>query len=196
MARPITIQTDQIVERARLLFLEHGYKLSTARIARDLGISEGTIFKRFGTKEALFAATMGMPSADFARLWSEQAGEGTLEGTLERIGHELVAHFRVVLPRIIMLRQASCVEPLSVLAEREAAPPVILLDGVTEYLRSETVLGRFQAHEPRIAARMLVGALANFVFFEVLGFEVHDEEETQRTILGMVSVLVTGSRLS
>jgi AcrR family transcriptional regulator len=196
MARPVTIQTEHIVETARLLFLEHGYALSTSRIARALGISEGTIFKRFGTKEALFAASMGMPSTDFARLWPEQAGEATLERNLERIGHELVAHFRVVLPRIIMLRQTSRIDPLCMLSQSKTAPPVVLLDGVADYLRCETALGRFQAHAPRIAARMLVGALANFVFFEVLGFEVHDEEETERTIRGMVSLLVTGSGLS
>lgn len=196
MARPVTIQTEQIVEKARLLFLEHGCKLSTNRIARALGISEGTIFKRFGTKEALFAASMGMPSADFARSWPKRAGEAPLSEALEQIGHELVAHFRVALPRLIMLRRASGIDPFSVLAESNEAPPVVLLDGVTEFLRREIQLERFRADEPRIAARMLVGTLANFVFFEVMGFEVHGKEETERTIRGMVTLLVTGSRLS
>ena len=62
MARPTIIRTEQIVETARLLFLEHGYTLSTASIARKLNISEGSIFKRFKTKDALFAAAMGVPS--------------------------------------------------------------------------------------------------------------------------------------
>jgi len=196
MARPITISTEHIVETARQLFLSQGVAVSTARIADELGISEGLIFKRFGTKEALFAASMGMPSVDFARCWPQRAGEVPLSAALEQIGQELVAHFRVALPRIIMLRRASGIDPFSVLAESDEAPPVVLLDGVTEFLRCETDLGRFRAEDPRIAARMLVGALANFVFFEVLGFEVHGKEETERTIRGMVALLVTGSRLS
>jgi len=192
MARPVTIRTEQIVETARSLFLEHGFKLSTARIAKAVGISEGSIFKRFATKEALFAAAMGLPSTDFARGWPERAGQGSLEAELLAICHRLVVHFRVVLPRMIMLRRASPVDPLSVMSKVESPPPVVLLDGVTEYLKREVALGRFCVDEPRVAARMLVAGLMNFVFFEVMGFETHTEAETARAVEGMVALLIAG----
>ena len=196
MARPITIQTEAIVETARLLFLAHGYAVTTSRIAAELNISEGTIFKRFKTKHALFAAAMGMPSADFARAWVARAGEGELQEVLAGMGQELVDHLRIAMPRMIMVRRASSMEPLAMMANGDVAPPVVVLDSVTEFLRREIEIGRLGAQEPRIAARMLVGALANFVLFEVLGFESHDEAETQRTIRGMVALLVSGSRVA
>jgi len=192
MARPVTIRTEQIIETARSLFLEHGFKLSTARIAHEIGISEGSIFKRFPTKEALFAAAMGLPSTDFAGGWPDRAGQGQPEDELLGISHRLVAHFRVMLPRMIMLRRTSHIDPLSVMSQAESPPPVVLLDGVTEYLRREAELGRFRVAEPRVAARMLVGGLMNFVFFEVMGFETHSEAETTRAIQGMVALLIAG----
>ena len=192
MARPVTIQTEHIIETARSLFLEHGFKLSTARIAQEVGISEGSIFKRFATKEALFAAAMGMPSTDFARAWPQRAGQGDVEEELLAICHRLVAHFRVVLPRMIMLRRASHVDPLSVMSQSDSPPPMVILNGVTDYLRCEVALGRLRAEEPRVVGRMLVGGLMNFVFFEVMGFEAHDELETARTIEGMVALLIAG----
>ncbi len=192
MARPITIATDRIVDTARQLFLEHGFKLSTAKIAKAVGISEGLIFKRFGTKDALFAAAMGLPSTDFARAWPARAGHGTVHEELTAIGHRLIAHFRVALPRMIMLRRASAVDPLAVMSRVDSPPPVVILDGVTNYLRGEVELGRFRTQEPRVVARMLVGTLVNYVFFEVLEFESHDAAETERTIEGVVSVLTAG----
>ena len=196
MARPITISTEHIVETARQLFLSQGVAVSTARIADELGISEGLIFKRFKTKDALFVAAMGLPATDFASLWPERAGQTSVETELVAISQRLVAHFRVALPRMIMGRRISAVDPLSEMSRSESPAPVVVLDGVTEYLRREIMLGRFEAQEPRVVARMLVGALANFVFFEVMGFEEHDDEETRRTIRGMVSLLTAGSRLS
>lgn len=192
MARPVTIRTEQIVETARSLFLQHGFTLSTARIAKEIGISEGSIFKRFATKDALFAAAMGLPSTDFAHGWSERAGQGALHEEMVAISHRIVAHFRVMLPRIIMLRRASSIDPLSVMSQADSPPPVELLDGVTAYLGREVDLGRVALDEPRVAARMLVGGLMNFVFFEVMGFETHDDVETHRTIDGMVALLIAG----
>ena len=54
MPRPRTITDEQIVEAARAAFLEQGFSATTAEIARRAGISEGTLFKRFATKEDLF----------------------------------------------------------------------------------------------------------------------------------------------
>ena len=191
MARPLTITTQRIVDTARQLFLAHGRQLSTAKIASAVGISEGLIFKRFGTKEALFAAAMGLPAADFAATWVERAGQGTVEGQLVAISERLVAHFRESLPRMIMLRRASSMDPLTAMSQAESPPPVVILDGVTAYLEREMTLGRFRRQEARVLARMLVGALANYVFFEVLAFESHTEAETNETIAGMVAVITS-----
>jgi len=191
MARPLTIPTQSIVDTARQLFLAHGRQLSTAKIASAAGVSEGLIFKRFGTKEALFAAAMGLPSTAFADVWVERAGNGTVYDQLVTISERLIVHFREALPRMIMLRRATPVDPLAAMSQAESPPPVAILNGVTAYLQREMALGRFRAQEARVLARMLVGALANYVFFEVLGFETHTEAETAQTIQGMVTVIAS-----
>ncbi|MFE7272583.1 TetR/AcrR family transcriptional regulator [Streptomyces sp. NPDC057623] len=47
----------RIISAARDLFLAHGYdKTSLAQIAREAGVSTGTLFKRYQSKSALFSA--------------------------------------------------------------------------------------------------------------------------------------------
>ena len=49
-----TTKQKKIIESAILIFSEKGYaNASTAEIARHAGVSEGTIFKHYGTKENL-----------------------------------------------------------------------------------------------------------------------------------------------
>ena len=58
MARPVSIQNEAILEAARRVFMQHGYGASCARLARAAGVSEGSLFKHFKTKAALFMAAM------------------------------------------------------------------------------------------------------------------------------------------
>ena len=59
MARPPSISNQQILDAARAVFLAHGLaKASTVDIARRAGVSEGSIFNRFPTKDDLFRAAM------------------------------------------------------------------------------------------------------------------------------------------
>ena len=58
MARPVSINNESILEAAQKVFLKHGYKAGTKLIAREAGISEGSLFKHFKTKTDLFVAAM------------------------------------------------------------------------------------------------------------------------------------------
>src|SRR5215470_10839817 len=58
MVRPARITDSQILVAARDVFLEKGISATTAEVARRAGIAEGSIFKRFPTKEHLFCAAM------------------------------------------------------------------------------------------------------------------------------------------
>ncbi len=58
MARPITIKADDLLEAARQVFLKKGTQATTAQVAERAGVSEGTLFKRFGTKADLFRSAM------------------------------------------------------------------------------------------------------------------------------------------
>lgn len=52
-----------ILEAAARLFGDHGYRgATTRRIALEAGVSEVTLFRQFGTKEALLREAIGAPS--------------------------------------------------------------------------------------------------------------------------------------
>lgn len=58
MARPALLTDEQIMARARPVFLDRGYGVSTTQIARAVGLTWGAIAFRFGSKEALFRRVM------------------------------------------------------------------------------------------------------------------------------------------
>ena len=58
MARPTTLSDPHILDAARAVFLERGIAATTAEVARRAGVAEGSIFKRWPTKQALFYAAL------------------------------------------------------------------------------------------------------------------------------------------
>ncbi len=202
MARPPTIKTEDIVEASRRLFLEHGFGTSTATIARELGISEGTIYKRFETKERLFQAAMGLPDCSFARAWPALAGQAEVPDNLLGIGREVVGFFRRIIPRVIMLSSQPGCPPGELVRQRgREAPPIVIASSITAYLEAEKDLGRVDFSDAEAAARLLLGSLHNAVFFETVGLGGPlagpregdaDDRSVERWIHGAVDTLWNG----
>lgn len=60
----MTEKQEKIVKAARSLFAKEGYSAtSTSKVAKEAGVSEGLIFKHFGSKEGLLAAIMEQGAA-------------------------------------------------------------------------------------------------------------------------------------
>src|SRR5436305_3431267 len=99
MARPQSIRDEDILEAARAVFLEGGYQATTAQVAERAGVSEGSLFKRFKSKDDLFRAAMvpGLAQLDWLTVLAEAPGDHSLEERLFVVGMRLVAHFRTVL---------------------------------------------------------------------------------------------------
>lgn len=81
MARPQFLTEEQIMSRARPVFLDRGYGASTAQIAKAVGLTWGAIAFRFGSKEALFRRVME-PQANAARPELTVASAADLTGLL------------------------------------------------------------------------------------------------------------------
>ena len=106
MGRPTRIRTERILEVARRIFLEQGHGASTAAIAREAGVSEGSIFKRFPTKDDLFGAAMGLPELRWADALAERAGDGDVRVELVEVALQIVGYFRELIP-VLMMRWAT-----------------------------------------------------------------------------------------
>src|SRR5262245_46120798 len=104
MARPAIITTEQILDAARAVFLEKGIQATTAEVARRAGIAEGSIFKRFQTKQELFLRAMepALQELDFLHKLPERAGRGDMREQLFEFGTEMLEFLRRVMPLMMM----------------------------------------------------------------------------------------------
>ena len=167
MARPRTISDEQILDAARVVFTRDGVAASTATVAREAGVSEGTIFRRFPTKDALFQRAMSSPEE--WRLDLEcRVGQGVLEEQVAAIAIELIEKMRRTLPRMMAL--ATCGDhPREMWRSNPDAPPFAALKALTNYFDAEMRLGRVAETDPEVVARVILGSVHNYAFLEYMG---------------------------
>lgn len=182
MARPKVIDKDEILRVARELFLEKGPAATTAEIARGLGISEGSIFKRFPTKHDLFMASMQVdmphPSHDLEHL----VGQGELKENLIKVSTNIMVFLRELMPRLMLLWsfKDAMSEQIKTM-HGPHSPPRIALNALSRFLSAEMALGRLRQTDPEIAARIFLGAIWNNVFLETI--ESQGEEQGQPALV-------------
>ena len=84
MPRPISIDDKTILDAARKVFLRHGYGATAAQVAREAGVSEGSLFKHFKTKNHLFLTALRVESVEMP--WHDRllksVGTGDIRGLL------------------------------------------------------------------------------------------------------------------
>jgi AcrR family transcriptional regulator len=170
VARPTTITNEQILLAARLVFLEKGIRGTTAEVARRAGIAEGSIFKRFKTKEELFCAAMsedGVPP--FMALLERRAPDEDLRKTLLAVGLEMIEFFRNILPAVMMSWSNAGAIPLHLRGPNP--PPVRTVRAIAEFFQQEIRAGRIAKTDPEVLARLFLGSVQNYVFFELIARE-------------------------
>jgi AcrR family transcriptional regulator len=170
MARPTTISDDEILAAARAVFGEKGVRGTTAEVAARAGISEGIIFKRFGTKAQLFRQAMDA-GADVEGILQILLDLGPLEtaADFERLVAWTLETLRRVVPMVLMSWAESRTEsglPKHIFAT-EKPPPLRALIAVTKYFERQFARGGMKKRNPEIVARILIGSVWHFAFMEV-----------------------------
>jgi AcrR family transcriptional regulator len=177
MARITTISDERILSAARKVFLEQGFSVPATEIAKRAGISSGSIFKRFETKENLFFAAMICESK-----WSDGlvplVGVGDLKVNLEAIASAILSFSREMLPRSMMawsLRNGSD-QSNAENSESSVARDIRLL---AEFLQHERDIGRLRPSlDTYVTAHTIVGTMMSFGMLEVIsGQQRSDSEE-------------------
>ncbi|MEU4659205.1 TetR/AcrR family transcriptional regulator [Streptomyces sp. NPDC023723] len=87
IGRPRGFDPDEALERAMLVFWQHGYEgASTAALTRAMGISTTSMYAAFGNKEMLFRKVLERytegPSAYLARALEEPTAHGVATAVL------------------------------------------------------------------------------------------------------------------
>jgi AcrR family transcriptional regulator len=171
MARPVSIDDETILAAARTVFLAHGIRGTTAEVAQRAGVSEGSIFKRWKTKEELFHAAMSNePAADasFIAGIMERVGKGDLREHLVEIG-VLMGHFfeKIVALHMHSFAHGSSSDPASRWGPGEPAP-ITGRKRLAGYFEAERHAGRLRNVDTDVLARTFIGSIYSFVALEMM----------------------------
>ncbi len=158
MSRPRKYDDSAILEAAAAVFLEEGAGAGTARIAERAGVSEGILFKRFKTKEALFEAAMtgGTGSDQWRKVLLESVGKGEPRSNLRNAILALLEKLEKFVPKLMVLegRGARRIPPAG-----SKAPPMEDAATISTYLRREARRGRIRMVHFDLHAHEIVGAV-------------------------------------
>ena len=168
MPRHKTITDEKILTVARNLFLKKGVSVSTRDIAKQVGISEAVIYQRFGTKEEFFFTAMKLPEARLDAIFCIQTGAGNVVENLECMSLRIVDYFREVMPVFLTLISHPSFH-MQTFLERHRIPGMQLSEKLTNYLTSESKLGRVRTINSAIAANVLLSHLHNIALYETIG---------------------------
>jgi AcrR family transcriptional regulator len=173
----VAARRKQILEAATRVFAEKGFRRATTReVAREAGVSEGTIYNYFEDKDALLMAIMEVLNEterwaeDFQEVLVEDF-EGFVEAYLRRrmaLIWENREVFRVVLSE--MLVNAALRERYL----REVVEPTMRIG--EENLRTRIEQGTARATDAPLAMRIGAGAVLGLLVLGLLG----DEEVASR----------------
>ena len=167
MVRPRQFSDRELLETARALVLEHGPGLSTTVIAEAAGVSQATLFKRFGTKKTLMIrALMSDEDGPQWKALTRMPDERPLIDQLVEKGLIVTAFFQEQLPCVAMLR-ASGAEILGELHDAgQVAPPIRALNGMQAFFDRAIAEGRMRPVSSEMLALTWLGALRNRAFFQ------------------------------
>ena len=156
------------------MFLEQGVGAPTSEVAKHCGCSEGTIFKRFPTKEALLVACMGAGETPPPVRMAEGLPAGRPREAMRQMFVGFVGFFRELLPRVLMLWSSRVIDhPFQIHEGQENPAPKRLIAALSAFLEQERKAGTIRCVDTQVAARALIGAAQNYALFEMMG--IHDE---------------------
>jgi AcrR family transcriptional regulator len=190
-----TATRARLIEATRAVVRDVGYAhASTRAIAQAAGVAEGTIYRHFPDKTALFFAAVldaNAPIVEWVSALPARAGHGTVEENLADAAWRLVGLRDEVMP----LELAIAADPDLVAQRRRAiaaagdslppGPP----EAIAAYLAAEQRLGRIRPDvDTREAAGILLGAL--FALAGGPGFD--GGEPSPARVASAVRLLVRG----
>ena len=158
MARPKEIKDADIIEAARACFLEHGPSASTGSIAKQLGISQATLFKRYGTKEDLLIAALVPETPAWTRLLEGGPDSRPIPTQLREIVGEMATFMQDVMPRIQCLASAGIGLP-RVFRDHQEPPPLYARRKLAEWFAMAMEQKRVAQGSPATAATALMGSV-------------------------------------
>lgn len=191
MARPSLHSDQELLEVARSTFLELGPGVSTQVIAERAGVSQATLFKRFGSKDTLLVRALRPPECPpFAALLDEGPDKRPFAAQLREVLGEMDRFFVEMAPAIGLLRSLGR-DHAEDLLDYDEPPPLRAHRSLSAWLARATERGLLREIDHDAAALMLMGSFHSRHF---LGFVLGLKElggERERFIQALTDILLS-----
>jgi AcrR family transcriptional regulator len=157
---------DHLVAVTQRLLAESDFEqLTTRRIARAAGVSDGVLYNHFADKDELILAALVARASALLRVFREAcptAGTGTVERNLAQLAAAMLELQRGLLPALAgLIGNRTLLERfLASLHAPEIGGPDSILDCVHAYLAAESRLGRVKKGSDAHLAGVLLFAIA------------------------------------
>jgi AcrR family transcriptional regulator len=190
---------QHILDAAEQVIQDLGMKCATTReIARRAGCAEGSIYRYFPDKQALFheiVKTRFPQFLDLIRTLPGLAGTGTVRKNLEAVAVNALGFYRVIVPIVVgaMSDHELLLQQRRHFEERNGGP-LQAIRLVSTYLREERKLGRVSDQvSPEHATRLLLGACFGQALMEALVGEEARAGTDQQFARDIVRTLMAGT---
>lgn len=180
---------EQLLDAAIRVFAESGYRgATTRRIAEAAGVNEVTLFRQFGSKDALVKEAIARQRRGTEVPLPREPGDVVREVTDFARAHLLTMRERRSLIRTCMGEYEEHPEIMSL----EESPAVLATRELSAYLRRLKTLGRAQAtFDEGVAATMLMGTL----FADAMGRDIMSDmfaRDLEDALAEYVSIFLRG----
>lgn len=188
---------DEVLDAALALFLEQGFAATKVEdVARRAGLSKGSVYLYFPSKDALLEAIVQRALAPLADTALEQLAhvEGDPRGALTMVIGGLIQAMRdpqrVAIPKLI-LREASQFPQIAEMYKRQVLDRAI--PAVTALLQRGMDQGYLRALDAELTVRSIVGPiLVHLLLAEVFAIMPKDGLALERFVQNHLSILFDG----
>lgn len=188
---------DEVLDAALALFIKQGYAATRVEdIAANAGISKGTVYLYFESKEALMeglidralspVALKALSALDAVGLDPQMAIKTVGVLVAERLTDPKVS----AIPKLI-LRESTQFPELAQMYRREVIDKV--LPPMTKLIRSNIQKGRFRDVDPELTIRSIIGpVIAHMLIAEVFGIVPEGGIRMDRLVANHIDILFNG----
>jgi len=194
--RPPKIDRQHILLVAREVFIARGIRATTAEVAERAGVSEGSVFNCFKTKEKLFREAMQLSFGDIPRRLLDvvQGIESEdLEDGLIQLADGLIEVARIGLP-LMMMSWSNPSEGGECIGEN-AEKFRVFTKTLASYFEQHMRAGRLRRVDSEVLARVFLGSMHHYclsrIFATELGVEMVSEDMFKR---GLIDLVLNGAR--
>ena len=194
--RPPKIDSERLLKIAREVFLERGIRATTAEVADRAGVSEGTLFHRFKTKEGLFRQAMQLSEEDLPDLLIEAVDsirELPPEEALQRLAEALLDLGKVAIPLMMMSwSNPSCGAP----SDANVVKFRSFLKHLAAFFEAEMEAGRFRRLDAEVVARTFLGAVHHYCMSRIMTPDPSWVVPEGMYVRGLVDLVLHGAAIS